>query len=578
MVDQYILEVYRRFLCENICAVFAYWKMAPSNNTRKRKKAFITSDEWICSICQFRAQDKKGLGVHFSSCQARKDLGLKKSRGSYTYTQRCKNQAKVAQSYNTRSQKRQNSLHLGDDSTSLADNHVGIFDDASHINNNMSIEAEDIEVKSKEEVINSSTDEQLSLLEQEKNSDHKSRGMKNMWSVDDVAKLDLLHALNKHGCPNGVFNDILRWSRHYSSRASCTIFNSGTQFQRRNTFLKNLSEKRDMVGLRPRIKKLIICDGVSIDVTTFDFKQQLLSMFRDRELMKVTNLVPFSHYTRESEYISEIQDGAWYKKAQQYYDNKYGRDGNRLICGTILTIDKTHTDTKGKLCLEPVNFSLSIFNKLTRRRMESSWRTLGFINDLDGNYFEEIWSQDEYFLAITGKRNNPRSVKKSIIYHAILDVVLESLKEVQDEKGIIWDLPIGRDGNNITFNILFPLCFGIFDMKGGKQVCGMYDSSNSRRPCISCYAEKDLLNDTENQCKPVYEKDMKDLLDLRGSSFDYDMLQKISQYPHSRNSFFKLENGGWPFGIWGMCPTEVLHQFYEGVVTYALTDFSFSNE
>lgn len=78
--------------------------------------------------------------------------------------------------------------------------------------------------------------------------------------------------------------------------------------------------------------------------------------------------------------------------------------------------------------------------------------------------------------------------------------MLESLKEVQDQKGIIWDLPIGRDGNSITFNILFPLCFGIFDMKGGKQVCGMYDSSNSKRPCISCYAEKYLLDDTENQC------------------------------------------------------------------------------
>ena len=168
--------------------------------------------------------------------------------------------------------------------------------------------------------------------------------------------------------------------------------------------------------------------------------------------------------------MSEIQDGEWYKKAQLYYDNKYGIDGNRLICGTILTIDKTHTDAKGKLYLEPVNFSLSIFNKITRRKIKSSWRTLGFVNDLDGNYFEEVWSQDEYFLTKTVKRSNPRSVKKSIIYHAILDLVLESLKKTQDEKGIIRDLPIGRDGHSNTFNILLLLCFGIFDMKGGKQV------------------------------------------------------------------------------------------------------------
>ena len=573
MADKFILDVYRRLLCENISSGSAYCKMASSYNTRKRKEASLRSNDWICSICEYRAKNAKGLAVHFSSCRARKDLCLKKTRRSYTYTQRCKNHAKVSQSYNTRSQKGQTSVDLGDDSTLLSENHVGTFDGLSNINNNMTIEEADVQIKSKKEVIDSSTDEQLSLFKQEEDHAQKSKGMRNMWSVDDVAKVDLLHTLNKHGCPNGVFNDILRWSRHYSSRAGCTIFDSGTQFQRRDTFLNKLSEKRDMIGLRPTIKKLIISDGVSIDVTTFDFKQQLLSMLRDKELMKITNLVPFSHYTRESEHISEIQDGAWYKKAQQYYDNKYGTDGNRLICGTVLTIDKTHTDAKGKLCLEPVNFSLSIFNKITRRKMKSSWRTLGFVNDLDGNYFEEVWSQDEYFSAKTGKRKNLHSVKKSIIYHAILDLVLESLKEVQDEKGIIWDLPIGRDGNNITFNILFPLCFGIFDMKGGKQVCGMYDSSNSNRPCISCYAEKGLLDDTENQCKPVYEKDLKDLLYLSDSTFDYDKLQVVSQYPHSGNSFFKLENGGWPFGIWGMCPTEVLHQFYEGVVTYALTEF-----
>ena len=547
--------------------------MAPSHNTRKRKEASLRSNDWICSICQYRAKNSTGLSVHFSSCCAKKAMGLKKTRRSVTFTQRRKNHAKVSQSSNTRSREVNNLEDLGEDSAMPSENDVVTFDGLSNMNNNMTIEEVYFAMKSKEEVMGSSTDEQLSLLEQEEDHVKESKGMRNMWSVDDVAKVDLLHTLNKHGCPNGVYNDILRWSRHYSSRAGCTIFDSGTQFQRRGTFLNKLSEKRDMIGLRPIIKKLIISDRVFVDVATFDFKQQLLSMFRDKELMKSTNLVQLSDYTRESEYISEIQDGEWFKKSQQYYDNKYGSDGNRLICGTILTIDKTHTDAKGKLCLEPVNFSLSIFNKISRRKMKSSWRTLGFINDLDGNYLEEVWSEDEYFFAKTGKRNNSRSVKKSIIYHAILDLVLESLKETQDEKGIIWDLPIGRDGHRNTFNILFPLCFGIFDMKGGKQVCGMYDSNNCNRPCISCYAEKGLLDDTENQCKPVYEKDLKDLLDLSDPTFDYDKLQVVSQYPHSGNAFFKLENGGWPFGIWGMCPTEILHQFYEGVVTYALTEF-----
>ena len=47
---------------------------------------------------------------------------------------------------------------------------------------------------------------------------------------------------------------------------------------------------------------------------------------------------------------------------------------------------KTHTDAKGKLCLESVNFTLSIFNTETRRNNPRAWRSLGFINDLSTKY------------------------------------------------------------------------------------------------------------------------------------------------------------------------------------------------
>ena len=210
--------------------------MAPSHNTRKRKEASLRSNDWICSICQYRAKNSTGLSVHFSSCRAKKAMGLKKTRRSVTFTQRRKNHAKVSQSSNTRSREVNNLEDLGEDSAMSSENDVVTFDGLSNMNNNMTIEEFYFAMKSKEEVMGSSTDEQLSLLEQEEDHVKESKGMRNMWSVDDVAKVDLLHTLNKHGCPNGVYNDILRWSRHYSSRAGCTIFDSGTQFQRRGTF------------------------------------------------------------------------------------------------------------------------------------------------------------------------------------------------------------------------------------------------------------------------------------------------------------------------------------------------------
>ena len=40
------------------------------------------------------------------------------------------------------------------------------------------------------------------------------------------------------------------------------------------------------------------------------------------------------------------------------------------------------------------------------------------------------------------------------------------------------------------------------------------------------------------------------------------------------NAFFNVNIGGWKYGIWGLCPSEILHQFYEGLISYSLEFFS----
>ena len=49
----------------------------------------------------------------------------------------------------------------------------------------------------------------------------------------------------------------------------------------------------------------------------------------------------------------------------------------------MLTSDKTHTDEKGKLCLEPVQFTLAILDKEIRKTNSRAWRCLGYINDME---------------------------------------------------------------------------------------------------------------------------------------------------------------------------------------------------
>ena len=49
--------------------------------------------------------------------------------------------------------------------------------------------------------------------------------------------------------------------------------------------------------------------------------------------------------------------------------------------------------------------------------------------------------------------------------------------------------------------------------------------------------------------------------------------KSLSQHDNPHNVFFNLELAGWKYGIWEMCPSEVLHHFYEGVIDDALDEF-----
>ena len=541
---------------------------------RKSQSHARNDSTLVCIYCQRVFDNSRGMTTHIRYCSSNPSIQNKRTkhgtRSNSSQMNKSVSQENVSHTTNT------DMINIREESiidkNEMDDINLRALDD-NLMEMEGSLTLETGVHTNDSEVLQLSTPSQLSLYNQQSQFIQNFASLVDEWKVDDLAKIDLLKTLNKHGCPNALYNDIMKWTRHYSSQPGLTLFDNGSKFERRETFLKRLSTRCDLDGLQPVVKRLEIL-GKFIDVTTFDFQQQLLSMFRDEKLMKVENLMKLDDNYERIEYISEVQDASWYKSATEFYDNKYGTDPSRLICGVILSIDKTHTDAKGKLCLEPVNFSLSLFNKKCRRKMKSAWRTLGFINDLNGNYLEEIWSLNDYFSDVTGKRLVPRSVKKSIIYHQILGLVLESFQNVQDI-GLVWNLPLSnvRGKKSQVFHLVFPLCFGIFDMKGGRQVCGMYDANNVNRPCISCYCLLKDLGNAVKVCEPVKEIELKEKILSVTTNSELDNLKDISQYPNPLNAFFKLSHGGWPFGIWGLCPTEVLHQFYEGVVSYALQEF-----
>ena len=416
------------------------------------------------------------------------------------------------------------------------------------------------------------TDRQLILLKQEKCFQQRNSKTNRLWSTDDLGKLELLKILDKHNCHNSVFKDVMNWHNHYSSIQNTHNQTYKYEHMGRDQFLNKIIEKRDMIQMKPIVKTIQLHQEL-VEITTFDFNQQLLSLLRDKDLMHPDNLVldlPGSIPNFQSEFISETRDGEWYHCAYDYYNDKLGIDPRRLICGIILTVDKTHTDWKGKLCLEPVQFSLSIFKKDVRKRNANAWRCLGYINDMEAYNISKLYN-NQMSHNITSPNNTqcsqaskrqkiiPRKLntteQESIIYHKILSTILDSLRTSQNI-GLAWNFQYQHE-KFITMKMYFPLCLCVVDMKGARQLCGMYDSSSNRmkRPCISCYCTLDDLDNSTKICAPIMENNMKRV--ILESENNLDELQAMSQHKNKDNAFFNIDMGGWKHGIWGLCPTEI---------------------
>jgi len=78
--------------------------------------------------------------------------------------------------------------------------------------------------------------------------------------------------------------------------------------------------------------------------------------------------------------ISDIDTSKWYRltKAKLCVGEK------DVLCPINFFIDETIIDTKGHLTLEPVSFTLGIFNRACRMTPQA-WCHLGFVPKMDKN-------------------------------------------------------------------------------------------------------------------------------------------------------------------------------------------------
>ena len=137
-----------------------------------------------------------------------------------------------------------------------------------------------------------------------------------------------------------------------------------------------------------------------------------MSLLNNPTLMKWDNLQlnkasPLSIHLLPDTMIADTHTGSVYRA--KYRECIGTPHANKLLCPIIIYIDKTHIDTDGQFCLEPVTFMLSMFRESTRNRHDA-WRHLGLVAD--------------QYITTMDRQNKCKPADNIRHYHAQLDNIL----------------------------------------------------------------------------------------------------------------------------------------------------------
>ena len=352
--------------------------------------------------------------------------------------------------------------------------------------------------------------------------------------------------------------------------SNCNITNDTfvADFTRRKVLIDKLKNETEMGECAPTIKEVRLDNGKKINVTTCPLLPSIQSLLNDPRCMKDENLTfpndnPYAEPT-ETGMRDELHSGTWYRNA---WKEKYERDGD-FVLALYLFIDKTFTDVYGRLNFEPVQFTLSIFNRQTRNRYHA-WRPMGYINDLKTIHQDHL-EPDE-----TTINNELPRLKESEMnmrdYHCILDVILSDLRKLQNSGKLKFKLKYR--GNIYNLNLIPVLGPIIGDTSGHDVLVGRYSGrTNVKRICRYCDCHYLQSDDPDVGYEYTKQGDIKEMY-VASCPESKKKLNDIS-YHYVRNALHYVDCGSDPRGIHGLCPVELLHCIRLGIFKIAAECFA----
>ena len=283
--------------------------------------------------------------------------------------------------------------------------------------------------------------------------------------------VQLLELLKRARAPLYLFGEIRKLFHDSSLRYPELLLQQPIP---RETVIQSLYERYSLNGLQPISTAVKLPSGSYANIVRHDFYLSLFSLLTDPRLMQPSHLLIDPHNptvnrkTPPGE-VGDLDTGELYKMGWNKYCTQQNKD---VLCALIFFIDKTHTDVQGKLPVEPVSFTLSIF-KRNIRNLNCAWRTLGYIPNQD----------------LVGKSSSPQCKVQD--YHAMLEHIFEQIYEVQERGGVPWLLEFDGKKRNVVLKI--PVMLFLGDTEGQDKLFGCYSNRSARiaRLCRYCNCPTD---------------------------------------------------------------------------------------
>jgi Plavaka transposase len=392
-------------------------------------------------------------------------------------------------------------------------------------------------------------DESLVTMQSHLQHKHDQQDQRNQHMLCQVQLLQLLDNCN---APLHLFDDIIRWTRGASIIHSYDFEQPAPS---RRYLVKDLIHRNNLAPLLPNVIQFKLPKAKqTVKVITHNVTAAIHSLLSDKDLMKPEHLIFHNNpledpNANDKNIIKDVNDGSCYKNAYTYYcSNKY----KDVLCPIILFIDKTHTDAKGNLTLEPVCITLGIFNQKTRNK-EEAWRIIGFIPNLDG-VSKKILNSDE----------------KHSDYHSLLNVVLAPLAVLQTYNGLAWKMHY----NDVLYEVILkvPILFICGDSEGQDKLVGrrmLYSGVNGSftgHICRYCDVPYDETDNPSYKGKLTKASEIANLLAKRRTQ----AISGMGYLNIEKNALHQLKFCDWTYGLNGSVPADMLHTFQLGIYIYVL--------